>query len=70
MVEQKYSTQEMTGGVDTDLLREIRSLMRRLPELEVHWIKLKVHRKRDTNSFHKVINNEMDTLANTLHMDQ
>ena len=44
--------------------------MHRLLEMEVDWIKVKDRRKRDAKSFHKVIDNEMDTLANTLHMDQ
>ena len=44
--------------------------MLRLPYMEVNWIKVKSHRKRDAKSFHEVINDEMYTFANTLHMDQ
>ena len=57
----------MQGGANADLLREIRAVMRRLPEMTVKWVKVKVHRKREAETYHEVINNEMDTLANTLH---
>ena len=60
----------MLGGANTDLLREIRAITCWLPELEVNWIKVKAHRKRNTKSFHKVINDEMDTLSNTVHTGQ
>ena len=59
----------MHGGANADLLREIRAVMCRLPEMTVIWVKVKAHRKQEAETYHKVINNEMDTLANTLHND-
>ena len=59
----------MQGGANADLLLEIRALMRRLPEMTVKWVKVKAHRKREAETYHEVINDEMDTLANTLHDD-
>jgi hypothetical protein len=43
--------------------------MRRLPEMTVKWVKVKAHRKRKSETYHEVINDEMDTLANTLYDD-
>ena len=54
----------MTGGENADLIWEIRPVTHRLPDLDVILIKVKSHRKRDTDSFHEVINDEMDNLAN------
>ena len=59
----------MQGGSNADLLREIRAVMRRLPEMTLKWVKVKAHSKRETDTYHEVINDEMDTLANTLHDD-
>ena len=39
----------------------------RIPEMTVIWVKVKAHRKREAEKYHEVINDEMDTLANTLH---
>ena len=66
----KYVSQEMLRGSNAYLLWDIRAVTRRLPEWELNWIKVKAHRKMDAKSFHKVINNEMDNLANMLHTDQ
>jgi hypothetical protein len=66
MAEQKHATRAMQGGANTDLLQEIRAVMRRLTEMTVKWVKVKAHRKREAEMYHKVINDEMDTLANTL----
>ena len=41
-----------------------------LTEMEETWVKVKAHQKRNVKSLHEVINNEMETLANTLHKDQ
>ena len=54
---------------NTDLLLEIRSVIRYLPELEVLWIKVKARQTRVVESCHKVINDEIDKLANTVHAD-
>ena len=37
------------------------------PEMTVIWVKVKAHRKREAETYHEVINDEMDTLAKTLH---
>ena len=63
----KHATRAMQGGANADLLREIRAVMRRLPEMTVIWVKVKSHRKREAKTYHEVINDEMDTLTNTLH---
>ena len=57
----------MQGGANADLLREIITVMCRLPEMIVKWVKVKAHRKQEAETYHKVINNEMGTLTNTLH---
>ena len=59
------------GEANADLLRDIRAVMRRLPEMTVKWVKVKAHRKRKAKAetYHEVINDEMDTLSNTLHDD-
>ena len=57
----------MRGGTNTNLLQEIRVVMRRLPEMKVKWVKVKAHRKREAETYHEVINDEMDTLAITLY---
>ena len=67
MDEQKHIMRAMQGGANADLLREIRSVMHRLPEMTVKWVKVKAHRKMEAEKYHEVINDEMDTLANTLH---
>ena len=59
----------MQGGANVDLLQEIRAVMHRLPEMMVNWVKVKTHRKWEAQSHHKLINDEMDTLANMLHDD-
>ena len=41
--------------------------MCRLPEMTVKWVKVNAHRKREAETYHEVINDEMDTLANKLH---
>ena len=56
----------MQGGSNADLLREIRALMRQLPEMTVKLVKVKVHRKREAETYHEVIHDEMDTLSNIL----
>ena len=66
----KHATMEMLGGANTDLLRDIRAIKCWLPELEVNRIKVKAHQKRNAKSFRKVINDEMDTLSNTVHTCQ
>ena len=63
----KHTTRAIQGGANIDLLREIRAVMRQLPEMTVKWVKVKVHRKREAETYHEVINDEMETLANTLH---
>ena len=35
----------------------------------VIWMNVKAHRKREAESYQNVINDEIDTLANTLHDD-
>ena len=57
----------MQGDANADLLREIRAVMRRLHEMTVIRVKVKAHRKREAETYHEVIHNGMDTLANTLH---
>jgi hypothetical protein len=41
--------------------------MCRLPEMTVKWVKVKAHSKWEAETYHEVINDEMDALANTLH---
>ena len=35
--------------------------------MTVKWVKVKAHRKREAETYHEVINDEMGTIANTLH---
>ena len=51
-LKKKHATRAMQGGANVDLLREIRAVMRRLPEITVKWVKLKAHRKRETETYH------------------
>ena len=62
----KHVTMAMQGGSNADLLREIRAVMRQLTEMTVIWVKVKAHRKREAETYHEVINDEMDTLASAL----
>ena len=59
----------MQGGANANLLREIRAIMRRLPEMTVKWVKVQAHKKRKAETYHEVINDDMDTLVNTIHGD-
>ena len=47
MAELKNATMALQGGENADLLREIRAVMQRLPEMMVIWVKVKAHRKRE-----------------------
>ena len=38
---------------------DIRAVMQRLPEMTVIWVKVKAHRKREAETYHEVINDEM-----------
>ena len=57
----------MQGGANADILQDIRAVMRRLPEMTVKGVKVESHREREAETYHEVINDEIDTLANTLH---
>ena len=64
-----HATRAMQRGANADLLWETRVVMHRLPEMTVKWVKVKAHRKREAETYHEVINDEMNNLANTLHDD-
>ena len=68
-LKENHTTREILGGVNADILRDIRAVMRRLPETMVIWVKLKARRKREAQSFHELINDETNTLNNMLHRD-
>ena len=69
MAEQKHAMRARQEGSNAYLLWEIRAVMRRLPEMTIKWVKVKAHRKQEAEIYHEVINDEIDTLTNTLHND-
>ena len=65
----RQATRRMQGGANADLLREIRAVLKRLPHLTMAWLKVKAHLKRPPESVHEVLNEEMDSLAKSIHQD-
>jgi len=59
----------MQAGSNSDLLREIRAVYRKLPRLHIKWVKVEAHLDRDPQTLHEVLNVEMDELADTVHFD-
>ena len=59
----------MQGGANTDLLRQIRTALKRLPHLTIAWLTVKAHLKRPPESVHKILNKEMDSLAKSVHQN-
>ena len=59
----------MQGGANDDLLREIRAVLKGLPHLTMAWLKVKAHLKRPPELVHEVLNEEMDSLAKSVHQD-
>ena len=59
----------MQGGANADLLREIRAVIKRLPHLTLAWIKVKDRLKRPPESVHEILNEEMDSLAKSVHQN-
>ena len=57
----------MQGGSNAGLLREIRTVLKRLPHLTMAWLKVKAHLKRPPESVHENLNEEMDSLAKSVH---
>ena len=47
----KHATRAMQGGANADLLREIRAVMRRLPEIVVKWVKVRANSVQTTRNF-------------------
>ena len=56
-------------GANADILREIRSVLKRLPHLTMTWIKVKAHLKRPPESVHEILNEKMDSLAKPVHQN-
>ena len=57
----------MQGGANSDLLQEIRAVLKRLPHLTMAWLKVEAHLKRPPESVHEVLNDKMDSLAILVH---
>ena len=66
---QRFATRHMQAGSNADLLREIRAVSRKLPRLHIKWVKVEAHLDRDPQTLNKVLNVEMDKLADTVHFD-
>ena len=66
---QRFATRHMQAGSNSDLLREIRAVYRKLPRLHIKWVKVEAHLDRDPQTLHEVLNVEMDELADTVHFD-
>ena len=59
----------MQGGANADLLREIRAVLKRLPHLTMAWLKVKAHLKHPPETFHKILNKEMESLSKSVHQN-
>lgn len=59
----------MQAGANSELLRDIRVIAKRLCHIQIYWLKVKAHHKRAAVSVHEVINDEMGELSNTVHED-
>ena len=59
----------MQGGANADLLRKIRAVLKRLPNLTMAWLKVKAHLKRPPETVHEILNEEMDSLAKSVHQN-
>ena len=59
----------MQAGSNSDLLREIRAVYRKLPLLHIKWVKVEAHLDRDPQTLNEVLNVEMNKLVDTVHFD-
>ena len=60
---------QMQGGKHSDILQEIRAVLKWLLYLKMTWFKVKAHLKRPPESVHEVLHEKMDSLANSVHQN-
>jgi ribonuclease HI len=53
---QRFATRHMQAGSNSDLIREIRAVYRKLPRLHIKWLKVEAHLDRDPQTLNEVLN--------------